>query len=394
MKGFRDYYPKEKRIQEYIFRTWKKVAEKYGYSFVEGPLLEPIELYKKSGEEVPSQMYTFKDKGGRLVAIRPELTPSICRMVSGKSLSKPVKWYSIGRFLRYEAPQSGRLREFHQFNIDCFGVDSMKADAEMICSAIDIMKEFGVSKKDFFIRISNRNLFDTLLKKIGISENKQDIARLVDKICKISKQDFKLALKDLGLTDKQIKELLTMFKIKDLNKIDIDCKGLSELRELFNYLKAYGVADYCKLDLSIVRGFAYYTSTVFEVFDSSYKYRAIAGGGRYDSLAKGYPGVGYAFGDVVLELFLKDKKKLPDLNKKDIDYFVAPVNSEYYIRALRVLKRLRKENSAEIDLSGRKLGKQMEYANKIGAKNVVIVGKEDKLTVKNMKTGKEEKKTL
>lgn len=391
MKGFRDFYPEDKRIQNYIFRVWRQVAEKFGYSDVEGPILEDVGLYNKSGEELPEQMYVFKDKGGRKVAIRPELTPTVARMVGGKSLSKPVKWYSIGRFLRYEAPQSGRLREFYQLNIDCFGSESMKVEAELIASAVLIMKDFGLSSKDFFIRISNRKLFNDILKKIGISKNFKDVARIVDKICRYKKQDIIDELKTKNVSEKQAKELLRFFSIKDIDKVDIRSEGFNELKELFGYLKSYGVLKYCKLDLSIVRGLDYYTGTVFEVFDASGKYRALAGGGRYDLLAKGYPAVGYSFGDVVLELFLKDKKKIPKL-VKDIDYYVAPVSDEYYSKALKILSKLREKNSAEIDLTGRKLSKQLDYANKIFAKNVVIIGSDKKVTIKNMKTGKEMKK--
>ena len=401
MKGFRDFYPEDKRVQDYIFRVWKEVAESYGYSEVGGPLLEEISLYNKSGEEIPEQIYSFKDKGGRMVAIRPELTPTIARMLNSKSLSKPVKWYSIGRFMRYENPQSGRLREFYQFNIDCLGSESMKADAELIASAVSIMKKFDLTGKDFFIRISNRKLFNDILKKVGIGQGQlglerqyfKDITRLVDKFCKITKKDFVLSLKDKGIPEKQSKELLKYFTIRDLKDIKIDSEGLKELTELFGYLKDYDILKYCKLDLSIIRGFDYYTSTVFEVFDPTMKYKAIAGGGRYNDLAKGYPGVGYAFGDVVLELFLRARNKIPDLFK-DIDYYVAPVNDKYYSKAIKVLGKLREKNSAEIDLSGRKLGKQLDYANKIGAKNVVIVGSEPKVTIKNMKTGKEQRKNI
>ena len=396
MKGTKDYYPEDKRIQNHIFSVWKKIAEKYGYEEVEPPILESADIYKKSGQEIPKQMYTFKDKSNRLLTLRPETTPSIARMVSQKSLPKPIKWYSISTCFRYEAPQSGRSRQFTQFNLDCLGTKSIKADAEVILTAIEIMKSFNLTKKDFYIRISNRKLFQDLLNNLNL-KNTQQIARLIDKIDKISKKDLELSLKDLKLSQLQIKSLFKILETKDLERIKIKSQGLVELKELFTYLRNYNVLDYCKLDLSIMRGFDYYTSTVFEVFDTSKEFRAIAGGGRYDELAKDCPGVGYGMGDIVLTLFLEKKKKLPEL-KKEMDYYVAPINEAVIKQAVQIAQKLRQNNNVEIDLMNKNLSKQLEYANSISAKNVIIVGEKDlknkKITIRDMKTGKEKKVNL
>ena len=389
MKGFRDLYPEEKRRQNYIFNVWKQVAEKYGFEEIAGPLLESSELYKKSGADIPEQMYSFTDKSGRKVVIRPELTPSVVRMVKSKSLVRPVKWFSIQDFYRYERPQAGRGREFAQINLDILGSKSIRADAELILTVVEMMKSFGLSKKDFFVRINNRKLFDSLLSSIGIRKLK-DVSRLIDKREKLGKKEFVKGLKDSGLKDKQIKDLDKILKINNLNKIKFESEGLEEIKKLFSYLKSYGVLDFVKLDLSVVRGFDYYTSTVFEIYDRKGKFRAVAGGGRYK--LNDVDAVGFGMGDVVLELFLESKKKLK-VNGKKIDYYVAPVNEKDYLKAIKVANKLRKKGSVEIDLIGRNLGKQFNYANSLNASYVVIVGSKDKgkVTVRDMKTGKERK---
>lgn len=392
MKGFKDYYPKEKRIQNYIFQAWKKIAERYGYFEVDGPILEPIEIYSKSGQEIPEQMYILTDKSGRKLALRPEFTPTLARMINeNSSLPKPIKWYSISKCFRYEQPQSGRQREFSQFNIDFLGSTSMKADAEIILTAIKIMKEFKLTKKDFFIRISNKKLMQDLLKSINIEEKYfKEIQRILDKICKYKKEDIISELKTKGLAPKQISELFKILSIKSLSQIKISSKGLDELKELFSYLKEFNVLEYCKLDLSIMRGFDYYTSTVFEVFDSSMQFRAIAGGGRYDELAKNCPGVGYGMGDAVLELFLISKKKLPELNQNLV--FIIPINT--FKQSLKITEKLRDNGiNASMDLLDRSISKNLNYANQENIPFVLIIGKEElkkkKLKLKNMKTGKE-----
>ncbi len=399
MKGFKDYYPEEKRIQNYIFDKWKSIAEKYCFEEIDGPILEPVELYQKSGQEIPEQMYVLTDKSDRKLALRPELTPTVARMISqNPNIRKPLKWYSIGPFFRYEQPQFGRERQFFQFNMDILGARSMKADAEIITTAVKLMQSFGFTKKDFYIRISNRKLIQALLLELGIKQDSlKEIYRLIDKLCKISKKDFELTLKEKGLTQKQISSLLKLLEIKDLSKIKINNQGLDELKELFNYLKQYNILEFCRLDLSIMRGLDYYTSTVFEVFDSSRELRAIAGGGRYDELAKNCPGVGYAMGDVVLELFLKNKNKLPVLDRK-IDFYIAAVNKNAEKESIKIAETLRKSYSVEIDLLERNLTKQLEYANSIKAEKVIILGpdeiKKKKLKIKDMKTGKEKLTTL
>lgn len=408
VKGTKDFYPEEKQIQNYIFNIWKSIALSYGFKEIDTPVLEPVEIYKKSGEEIPEQLFSFKDKSDRNIALRPETTPSIARMIASKNLTKPIKWFSISECFRYESPQKGREREFTQFNLDILGTKNMLADAEVISTAIKIMLSFKLTNKDFFVRISNRKLMQSILLSFGLKESQLKIIyRLIDKICKISEKDFKLTLKEYKLTDKQIKDVLNLLKLKDLKGIEkykLDEKGkegLAELKELFSYLKTFNLDKYCRLDLSIMRGFDYYTSTVFEVFDAEGEFRAIAGGGRYDNLlelfdAEPCPGVGYGMGDIVLTLFLKERNKLPEI-KKEIDYYIAPINEKLYKNAIEIAEKLRAEgNSVEIDLMSRNLGKQFNYANSINAKKVIIIGERDfpKVTIRDMKTGKEEKKKI
>jgi len=397
-KGMKDYYPEDKETQNYIFNIWKNIALKYSFNEVEAPIIEPLELFTaKSGEEIKEQLYTLEDKAGRKLALRPELTPSLARMIAQrKDLIKPIKWFSIQQCFRYEREQFGRSRSFYQLNLDILGTDNLLADAELIAIAVNIMKDFGFTKNDFFIRINNRKLINNLLKIIGIN-NVQGIYGLIDKKSRIADKDFKEELKNLGLDDKQINELNKILSVKDIKSLEKYDVSLVEIKRVFDYLKEFGVLDYCKLDLTIVRGLDYYTSTVFEVFDKQMELRAIAGGGRYDNLVDVFggercPGVGFGMGDVILGLLLEKKKRL-QRSSVNLDYFVAIINDKVINRSIKIAEKLRKEYKVEMELVGRSLGKQLEYASKINAKNVVIVGEKDlklgKVTVRDMKSGRE-----
>lgn len=405
-KGTRDFYPEDKRVQNYIFGVWKRVAESFGYSEIEGPILESQELYVKSGQEIPKQMYTLKDKSGRKVALRPELTPTIARMIAqNNSLTKPIKWYSIPRCFRYEQPQSGRLREFFQFNIDCLGTNSVEAEAEVIVTLIKILQELKLTKNEVSIKINNKKLMNSLLKNLDIKKE-IEVFRVIDKKTKVKEADFKQMLKDAKLTDRQIFDLLKILKYKEISKTEkfiSDKEGketVVEVKKLFGLLKDYNVLDFCELDLTIVRGLDYYTGTVFEACDKSGELRSIAGGGVYENLVKDLgkescPGVGYGMGDVVIEVLLKRLNKIPELIKK-LDYYIAPIGEKAMKESIKIAERLRKDNlNVEIDVIRRNLGKQLNYANILNVEKVIIIGekdlKEKKVTIKDMKTGKEKK---
>jgi len=404
VKGTREFWPDDKAKQNYIFDTWKAVCRKFGFQEIDGPEIEDLEIFKiKSGEEIVNETFAFKDKAGRELCLRPEFTPTLARMATEKQIPKPQKWFNIGRFWRYESPQSGREREFWQLNVDVIGSKSILADAEIIILAAEIMKAFNLTEKDFFMRISNRKLIQAILESFALNERQiAKIYNLIDKKCKLTEKDFKAALKDVKISEKQIKDinnLLKVTKLKELEKYKIDEKGkegLAELNKLFDYLKDY--LKFLKLDLSLVRGLAYYTGLIFEIFDKKMEFRAIAGGGRYDNLIKlignqDMPATGFAIGDAVLSLFLQKNGKMPEF-KQEIDFYVAPVNEEVIKDAIKLASELRKKYTVDIDLMSRSLGKQFEYANSIGAKKVIIVGKRDlakkKVTIRDMKTGKEQ----
>jgi len=409
VRGTRDFYPEEKRIQNFIFDVWRDVALKYGYEEMDGPLIEPIELWhEKSGEEIESQMYTLVDKGGRKLVIRPEMTPTLARMVAQRQreLTKPIKWFSIQRFWRYEKPQSGRLREFWQINIDVVGTESILADAEITATAIEIMLRLGFTEKEFVVRINNRRLLGGILLQLGVQKNRIiELCRIIDKKDKVAERNFRQMLADFGLDEKTISKLNDVLESEDyLEKVDEKKlseegrQGLYELKQLIKYMKSFGLWKYCKLDLSMVRGIDYYTGNVMEVFDISKEFRAIAGGGRYDDLVavvggERCPGVGYAMGDVVLELFMRKKGKMPKL-EKEIDFFIATTSESLAEKAVEIAQLLRKKYNVDIDLMNRKLAKQLKYADSVGAKKIVIVGEEElkqnKVKIKDMKTGKEE----
>ncbi|MBI4158690.1 histidine--tRNA ligase [Candidatus Woesearchaeota archaeon] len=397
VKGTRDFYPEDMEVENYIFSTWKKVAESFGYKEVEGPILESEEIYRKSGEEIPQQTYSLIDKSGRKLVLRPELTPTLARMIQQrKDLPKPIKWFSIPRCFRYEAPQLGRSREFFQFNIDNLGSESMLADAEIILTSIEIMKKFKLTNKDFYIRISNKKVAESFLISLGI-KNIKEVSRLIDKKEKLSQENFFLSLRNCGLEKEQITSLYKFLAVKDLESLKEYCqtdfgkKGIEELASLFGYLNKFNVRKYCKLDLSIMRGFDYYTSTIFEVFDANGTYRAIAGGGRYDNLA-GIPGIGYGMGDVILELFLKEKNKLK-IKSSEKKVYIVYIGDKSLIQSIKVAEKLREFTSVELDVMNKSLSKQLAYADQIKADYVILIGtdelKKKKLRLKDMKTGKE-----
>ena len=402
-KGTRDFYPEEMEIENYILDTWKKVAKSYGYKEIEGPILESAEIYKKSGQEIPEQTYQLQDKSGRQLVLRPEMTPTIARMIlSRKDLSKPIKWFCTPRCFRYESPQLGRQREFYQLNLDCLGSNDMQADAEIIATLIDIMKAFGLTEKDFYIRISNRKVLQSLIQSIGFP-NQQEVLRLVDKKDKLTEETFLFSLKELGLSKDQIERLLSFLNISQIDKIQMYCKdlvgkqGYEELSSLLNCLEKMNLTKYIKIDLTIMRGFDYYTSTIFELFDTEKKFRALAGGGRYDDLA-GIPGVGYGFGDVVLELFLEEKGKLEKIRKeKQKAIYILYIDETYYPEAFRLAHDLRDIIPIDMNVMKKSVSKQFEYCNQQGYPYTIILGEDEikkkKFKLKDMKTGKESLKT-
>lgn len=398
-KGFRDFYPNEMAARQWLFEKMRRVSRLFGYEEYEGPCLESLELYAaKSGEElVKEQAFVLTDRTGQKLALRPELTPTLARMVSQKQTQplKPIRWFSIGPRWRYEKPQKGRTREFYQWDVDLLGVESPEADAEIIAIAAEFLKEVGLSPAEVVIKINNRRLMEQKLNLIEIPKQKNFlIFKAIDKKEKMAEDEWDLWLKEIGLTDLQIKDLKEILKDKDFS-------GESEeLTATFSTLEDLGVAEYVEFDPTIVRGLDYYTGTVFEAKDRQGEFRSILGGGRYDNLVEtiGGPrisGVGFAAGDKVIEEVLKKFGLWPNINPTPTQVLVTVFDERTFRDSLKIVRQLRTEGvSTELYLTLEKLDKQLKYADQKGIPFVIILGPEEiskgTVTLKNLSTGKQE----
>ena len=384
-KGTRDFYPEDQRIQNHIFATWRQAALRFGYEEYEGPMFEHLELYTgKSGDEIVTQLYNFTDKGGRDIALRPEMTPTLARLViqKGSALKKPFKWFSMPRLFRYERAQKGRLREFFQLNLDILGTDSVYAEADLLCAIAAMMKDFGLSSKDYTIGVSSRKMLNAYLEEIGAPDPAK-VYPVLDRRLKMKPEEFVRELGETGLDAEQSTKLDAFMGCKAIPEVQAlitapsTIAACEELVELFKILDAAGIADCAGLDLSVVRGLAYYTGIVFEVFDKGKNMRAVAGGGRYDSLTEvlggqKVPGVGFGMGDVVLADLLRDRGLLP-VGRSDLHVYVASFSSDMP-SVFSVASKLRALGlHCSHPLSPAKMGKQMELANAADAKIVVYV---------------------
>jgi len=408
-KGTRDFYPQEMAFEQYIFDSWHSACRKWGFEQYEGPMFEHLEVYtQKSGDEIEKQLYAFEDKAGRKIALRPELTPTLARMVAagGTNLKRPVRWYSISRLFRYEKMQKGRLREFIQLNMDILGVDEATADAELIAASIDMMKAFGFTHEDFKVRVSSRTLLEELFLQMGVSRDQlKPLYALLDKKNKIGQDAFLSELSGIVVDNEiraKIADIFNCKTIADIEKIsgNSEINSLSQLQKLFSLLDDYGFGDYAVFDIGIVRGLAYYTGIVFELFDVKGELRAIAGGGRYDNLVKLYggpqtPAVGFAVGDVVLAELLKSKKINPAQSPRS-DVFIVSLDEGEYKRTIRTARTLR-ENDISCEFSLKEnlnIGKQLKQANEARSRFALFIGgdeaKQGKMRLKNLADGKEE----
>lgn len=383
LPGFRDFYPADCAFRNALFDTWRSTARRYGFVEYDGPPLEELELYtKKSGAEIVGQLYHFVDKGERAVAMRSEMTPTLARMVAAqhRDYKKPIKWFSIPQVFRYERMQRGRLREHFQFNCDIIGEAGLEADVELIALCIDTLRAFGLGEKDFVIRLSDRQFWVDFLKEKNVPEEKwYEIFQVIDKS---ERQPREKTVEMLGALADAVLEVLE--------------KGAASARldQVENGLKARGLGGYVKRDFTVVRGLAYYTGVVFEAFDRSGEFRAIAGGGRYDNLLNNLGGVdlpalGFGMGDVVLGELLKQKGLLkPELAAIQV-YVVVP-DENYRPVAAKILQQLRDGGvNADMPLSEMRVGKQFQAAEERGARYAVVVDKgltADVISVKNMTT--------
>jgi histidyl-tRNA synthetase len=414
-KGSRDFYPEDMQIRNYIFSTWRTVCKRFGYEEYDGPFIESFDLYAaKTGEEiVGQQLYSFEDRGGRKVAIRPEMTPTVARMVAGKikTLPRPSRWFSIPNLWRYEKPQKGRLREHFQLNADIFGEESTEADFEVMSLVIAVMLEFGATEKMFETRFGNRHLLEEMLKNLDLSSDQiQKTIKVIDKKSKVSKEDFVSMLKDAKLSEKQIDGVSHIVENpqKAVEEVSDRTQGAKEVAKLLKLAKMTKMDKYLKYDPTIVRGFDYYTSNVFELFDlKPDNSRSMCGGGRYDNLleifgAEKLPATGFGMGDVTMKNFLESWELLPALTA-ECEYLVTrwPSENEKFLEtALEIANYLRKKGkNTQMWLSeNTKLDKQLKYADKQKVNYAVIVGEDElknsTVTIKNLKSGKQETKPL
>src|SRR6266436_568559 len=394
LPGFRDFLPEDCAKRNYIFARWREVARRYGFVEWEGPPLEPTELYKKkSGDEIVEQLFNFTDKGEREVALRPELTPTLARVIAAheREFKKPLKWFSIGQFFRYEKQQRGRLREHFQLNCDIIGEPDLAADIELVALCIDVLRAFGLTEKDFVVRISDREFWTDFLRERDVPADRWD--EFLQSIDKFGREPREKTAEKLGkLADDVFPTLKSGGKSERLGKV-VD--GLS----------GRGLADFVAIDIGIVRGLAYYTGTVFEVFDRAGKFRAIAGGGRYDNLiaqlsdsAVSMPALGFAMGDVVLGELINQIPGASEViqtaitSDNKIDIYIVIAKEERRSDALRQIQQLR-DGGYRVDysLTPAKVGRQFQAAEEARASVALLYGDEwPQVKIKNMATAEQE----
>ncbi len=390
LPGFRDFYPEQFAQRAWLFERWRDVARRFGFVEYDGPPLEPLELYtKKSGDEIVGQLYNFEDKGGRQISLRPEMTPTVSRMVAARAnaLRKPVRWFSIPQLFRYERQQKGRLREHFQLNVDIFCEADVAADAELLAVACEIMRACGLGPDDVIARVSDRRLLTALVRGLGVPDEAMGaVFAAVDKIEREPVEALVKKMTDAGVSAAAAGRVLEVVKASDFDALRTEFAGDAEVTaalERFDayraLLDAHGVREYLKLDLTIVRGLAYYTGIVFELFDAKGEFRAVCGGGRYDNLLQALGGVdmpalGFGMGDVVLGELLKARGKMPS-GSPAIDYWVAPVDASHRLAVAGLAAQLRGAGaSVEYPLKDQALGKQFKAANNAGARAVIVVG--------------------
>jgi histidyl-tRNA synthetase len=389
LPGFRDFYPQEFAERAHIMSTWREVARRYAFVEYDGPPLEPLELYtRKSGDEIVGQLYNFVDKGGRDVALRPEMTPTVARMVAARAnaLRKPVRWFSMPQLFRYERQQKGRLREHYQLNVDIFGAADVAADAELVACAVDIMRAFGLTSGDVVVRVSDRRILQAYLEALGVPAG--SVAEVYGVIDKLERQPATVSAEKLAALDVPRDAVARIVTIADVGFDEVASRlassAASPTVEEFGAFLRYvptllgGDASWLRLDLSIVRGLAYYTGIVFELFDRSGEFRAICGGGRYDTLLQSLggadlPALGFGMGDVVLGELLRSKG-LMRATEARADYWVAGADDVPLERVMREAARLRGEgHSVEFALREQTLSKQKKAAQASGAKDFVTL---------------------
>jgi len=395
VKGARDFYPEDMATRAWLYQAIRHVSEQFGYQEYDGPFLEKIELYAaKSGDQlVKEQAFVFPDRGGELITLRPELTPSLTRMVAQRQneLVLPLRWWSFGPFWRYEKPQKGRSREFYQWNIDLVGATSPEADAELISIIGSFFRNVGLTPEEVVIRVNNRKLMNQELGGLGIPEElRKKVLELIDRRDKMRPEEWEANGLEIGLQPVQIEGLMSLLEDASL------WEKSSELRRLFKALDALGGREYVRYDPQIIRGLDYYTGTVFEAWDQKKEFRAILGGGRYDNLVADVggdplPGIGFAMGDMVVTLVLKKYGRIPKFQNSPAPVLVTVFDEEHETSSLKFAASLRNEGlKVSCYPDPVKLPKQLKFADRIAVPVVVIIGPDEeanqRVTIKNLVT--------
>ncbi|GMH38453.1 hypothetical protein BSKO_06337 [Bryopsis sp. KO-2023] len=389
-RGTRDFFPEDMRLRNWLFGQFIDVSEAFGFERIDNPVLESEELFvRKAGEEITDQLYNFQDKGNRRIALRPELTPSLARMIiqKGKSLALPAKWYAVGQCWRYERMTRGRRREHYQWNMDIVGVEGQEAEAELLAAITMFFEKVGLTSKDVGIKVSSRKVLQEVLSRYGVPpESFGPVCVVVDKIEKLPEAEVVKQLQDLGVDPSAIEGVMATTKVQDMSDLKEllgeGSEAVKELEYFFELADGYGYKDWLILDASIVRGLAYYTGIVFEATDREGKLRAICGGGRYDRLlgtfgGENQPCSGFGFGDAVIVELLKDKKLLPDLARQ-VDDLVLVLDEPLRGKANGVAQFLRKSGrTVDLILEQKKMKWAFKYAEKIGAERLVILGNQE-----------------
>ena len=391
LPGFRDFYPEQFAERAHLIGVWREVARRFAFVEYDGPPLEPLELYtKKSGDEIVGQLYNFTDKGGRDVALRPEMTPTLARMAAAraKTLRKPVRWFSVPQLFRYERQQKGRLREHFQLNVDIIGEPDVTADAELLAVAIEIMRECGLSSTDVCARVSDRRLLQAILSRFGIADARMAaVFDIVDKIERRPRESSIEKLRELGMSETETGTFIGLLDGATLERLDglfgsaPDVRErVADLRRYFDLLAGLRVVEWARLDLKIVRGLAYYSGIVFELFDVAGEMRAICGGGRYDTLLKAVgdadlPALGFGMGDVVLSDLLRERNLLPGTAVGPAVWLAGSDSSDRSVRRVReVATDLRQAGlSVEYSLRSQSLNSQQSSARQAGAMFFIVL---------------------
>jgi histidyl-tRNA synthetase len=396
LPGFRDFYPEplphtdvwSADARQYIFDQWRTIAKRYGFREYDGPPLEPLELFTtKSGEEIVGQLYNFTDKGGREISLRPEMTPTLARMVAAheRNYKKPIKWFAIPQLFRYERQQKGRLREHFQFNADLIGETDPAADAELIALLIDTLRAFGLTAEDFVIRLSSRNAWQDFFRQGGGDHaHEYEFFQIIDKLERAPAEESEKRLATMGFTLAKVNEFIAAGQ------------PTVELETILKNLAARGLKDFVKIDYQVIRGLAYYTGVVFEAFDRKGEFRAIAGGGRYDNLVKlisgdkvNLPALGFGMGDVVLLELLKARKLLPKFDAP-MDVFVLIEDENLRADSLKLVSDLRAAGYAvEYPLTPTKPDKQFKRAQELKVMHTAKLENDDYVRIRNVKTRNE-----